>query len=443
MHLKKGQIIDLTIERLAYGGDGIGKHEGCVTFVPNVVPGDRVRVALTKIKSKRMEARLEELVEPTSLRIVPRCRHFDECGGCTWQNLSYDDQLKFKAAQVREALEHVGGFSPEECDRVMRPIIACDTPWEYRNKMEFSFGTVSREDQTPRLGLHVPGQRYTVFDLKECFLASPVMARLVGKVRDFVRSEKLTVYHEGRGEGLLRNLLIREGKHTGEIMVALVTSEAPFKAAERFVDLFSDEPAVRSVLHMVKIQKRGVRTSFRSTVLAGAPVIHEELHLENGQVLRFEIAPEAFFQPNTLQAEQLYEQAIALAELTGDQIVYDLYCGTGTIGLFCSHAGRAVYGIELNDEAIRNARRNATQNQIDNIHFLCGDVGKVLGQSFESTFESRTLRKMPLSLGKSSGFGRFEAKRGRRNRFVTLTSFNDEADKKDDFNMMRVFFGGS
>lgn len=321
---------------------------------------------------------------PSSLRIAPRCRHFDECGGCTWQNLSYENQLKFKEQQVRETLEHVGNFSPEVCAHVMKPILGCEEPWEYRNKMEFSFGTVSRDDQTPQLGLHVPGRRYDIFDLKECFLTSPLVAELVIRVRAFVLQEKCSIYHEGRGKGLLRNLLIREGKHTGELMVALVTSGEPFEAVDRFRELFKNEPRVTSLIHTIKIQKRGVRTSFHSTTLAGAPVIHEELHLENGHVLRFQIGPEAFFQPNTLQAEKLYGKAIELAELTGQEVVYDLYCGTGTIGMFCAHAARDVYGIELNEEAIGNARQNAMQNDIQNIHFLNGDVGKVLGHSFES-----------------------------------------------------------
>lgn len=384
MDLKKGQIIDLTIDRLAYGGEGLGKFEGKVTFVPNVIPGDRIKAALTKIKSNRMEARLDTLVEPSPLRITPRCPHFDECGGCTWQQLSYEDQLKFKEQQVREALEHVGHFSPDVCDRVMRPILGCPTPWRYRNKMEFSFGTPSLDDQTARLGLHVPGRRYDIFNLKECHLASPFMAELVMRVRDFVIEAGLTVYHEGRNEGLLRNLLVREGTHTGEWMVALVTSEAPFPEADRFRDLFAGDPRITSLLHTVKIQRRGVKTSLRSTVLAGAAVIHEELHLENGQVLKFEIGPDAFFQPNTLQAEQLYGRAIALAGLTGTEVVYDLYCGTGTIGMFCAHAAREVYGIELNEEAVRNARSNAARSELTNVHFLCGDVGKVLGQSFDS-----------------------------------------------------------
>jgi 23S rRNA (uracil1939-C5)-methyltransferase len=381
MDLKKGQIVPLMIERLAYGGDGIGKYEGRVTFVPNVVPGDQLQVALTKIKSNRMEAHLEELVVPSPERIQPRCSHFDVCGGCTWQMLPYEDQLKYKEQQVREALHHVGGFPEELVDRVVRPILGCETPWAYRNKMEFSFGTPSLEDQTPMLGLHKPKQRYSVFNLNECFLPSPVMAEIVTKVREFVLEEKLTVYHEGRREGLLRNLLIREGVHTGEFMVALLTSGEPFEAADRFKELFEGDERIASTLHVVKIQQRGVRTSYQTKVLAGNPVIHEELRLEDGRSLRFEISLEAFFQPNTKQAELLYGQAITLAGLTGDEVVYDLYCGTGTIGMFCAHAAKEVVGIELNAEAVENARKNATHNELENIRFAAGDVGKMLDSS--------------------------------------------------------------
>jgi 23S rRNA (uracil1939-C5)-methyltransferase len=401
MDLKKGQIVDTTIEKLAFGGSGIGKcripkalseaqpsamkADGMVMFVPNVIPGDQLRVALTAIKKNRLEGKAEEIVKPSDLRVEARCKHFDECGGCTWQNLSYENQLKFKEQQVIEALHHVGGFKAEFCEEIVRPIIGCKDPWDYRNKMEFSFGTPSKEDQTPMLGLHQPKQRYSVFDLEECHLPSPYVAEIVKKVRQFVLDEGLTVYHNGRGKGLLRNLLIREGKNTGELMVALVISEEAFnKFKDKFIALFEDDEKINSLVKIVKIQKRGVRTSLTPTTLAGADVIHEELNLENGQTLRFEISPDAFFQPNTKQAEILYGQAIALAELDGDEVVYDLYCGTGTIGMFCAHASKEVYGIELNEQAVKNAKQNAKRNEIENIHFLAGDVGKVLGQTFES-----------------------------------------------------------
>ena len=384
MQLKKGQIIDLQIEKLAFGGQGLGKYEGVVTFVSNVIPGDRVRASLTKIKQKRMEAQLVEVVEPSKLRVPARCKHFDRCGGCTWQNLTYEEQLKFKSEQVWETLKHLGGFSEDELERIMKPIVGYESevgPWEYRNKMEFSFGTPSKEDQTPLLGLHLPKRRFDILNVEECFLPGGIAAEVVEVVREFAREEGLSVYHATRNEGFLRNLVVREGKNTGDVMVNLVTAPGDFKARERLIErLMTGEWAGRitSLLWTQKVQQRGVRTRMETQVLAGAPMIHEELRLESGEVLRFEVGPDAFFQPNTRQAQVLYGKAIELAGLTGKEVVYDLYCGTGTIGMFCAHAAREVYGIEINETAVKNAARNAAKNGIENVHFVAADVGKIL-----------------------------------------------------------------
>lgn len=397
MQLKKGDSIEVTIEKLAFGGAGIGKchipddlaeqkpgacaAEGLMTFVPNVIPGDRVRVALTKIKSNRLEGRLETLLEPSPHRIQPRCRHFEVCGGCTWQNLSYSDQLTFKEAQVRETLHHIGGFDENTLQNLMRPILGCASPWDYRNKMEFSFGRSAETPSKVMLGLHLPKMHHTVFDLTECFLPSPLFVEIVIDMRDFAHREGLDVFDDRTQDGLLRHFMIREGKNTGEVMVNLITSINSFPAIQKFTEHFTTGKwagYIHSLIWTTIQQSPGVPTWIESQTLAGNDLIHEELHLETGSRLRFEISPQSFFQPNTKQAEILYSTVIALAELSGTQVVYDLYCGTGTIGLFCAHAARHVYGIESVKEAVENARANARLNSIINAEFLIGDVGKSL-----------------------------------------------------------------
>lgn len=380
--LKRGDQLEVAIERLAFGGDGLGKYDGIVTFVPNVVPGDRVKISLDKIKKNRLEWSVVEMLEASPLRIVPRCRHFEVCGGCTWQNLSYPDQLKFKHQQVEETLQHLGGFSLRP--GVMQPILGCAEPWGYRNKMEFSFGAEGElgDDGDLMLGLHLPGRRYDVFNIEECFLPSEKFAEVVREVREWAQKEGLKVFRSKTNEGFLRNLIIREGQNTGELMVNLVTSDEEFPAGvkERFIErLMSDSDSTRPITSLLWTrvkQGKGRTTTREVSVLAKSSILHEELRLPGGQILRFDIASEAFFQTNTFQAEKLYAEAVQAAGLTGEEVVYDLYCGTGTIGLFCTPMAKQVYGVELNGEAVKNGRKNAEHNGISNIMFVENDVGK-------------------------------------------------------------------
>ena len=394
MQLKKGDLIPVIIHKLAFGGAGLGECQisqelaeqkpwlksisGIKIFVPDTIPGDQLLVSLTKIKSNRLEGKIHSFTKLSALRIEPRCQHFPVCGGCVWQNIEYKNQLSYKQQQVQEALAHLGNFPESELLRIIKPIILCNSPFEYRNKMEFSFGR-SQEGKV-MLGLHSPGMRHEVFDLKECFLPSGIFANLVEVVRDFAKKEKLEVYDDRTQDGLLKNLIIREGKNTGQIMVNLVTSANSFPAINRFKELFKIgiwKDKIHSLLWTTVMQSRGVPTWRESQVLVGKATIHEQLKLENGHKLDFEISAQSFFQPNTHQAEILYAQVVKLAGLTGKEVVYDLYCGTGTIGLFCAHAAKKVYGIESVKEAIENAKRN----QISNAEFIIEDVGKWLGDN--------------------------------------------------------------
>lgn len=370
MQLKKGESISLDITKLAFGGAGIGEHEGKVVFVECTVPGDKVTAKITRIKPNFLEAKLEEIISPSAKRITPKCAHFNECGGCALQYLSYEDQLSFKENHVKESLEHIGGFK----NPPMQKIIGCQNPWHYRNKMEFSFSM----NQTDKvfLGLHPKGYRYDVFELKECHLESEDIGALVMLVQKFAREKNLKAYDYKKNTGLLRTLTVREGKKTGERLVNLVTSHEDFPYEKEFIDLLTGSEEIKkptSIYITKHVIQKGSRTVFEAKNVYGKPHLTEELN-----TLNFNILPDAFFQPNTLQAEILYTCVLELGEVTKEDIVYDLFCGTGTIGLFCAKSAKRVFGVDINKSAIENAIQNAKLNGITNAEYKAGDAFEII-----------------------------------------------------------------
>ena len=380
MKPKKHEERLVTIDRLVYGGEGIASDEGFKIFVPDVAPGDEALVQIRRVKSSYAEGVVKEIVKPSPLRIAARCKHFDVCGGCKWQFLAYDEQLKVKEQQVRDSVERLGGLSAD----LVLPIVGNDSPWFYRNKMEFSFGVSvppdSFEPGETQLGFYPPGYHFEVFDLKECFLQSEWAVEVVQKVRAFAIEHKIPVYDSHSHEGLLKTLMVREGKNTGERMVVLTTSTGLFEQKEAFIELFADDASVTSLYWNSVYQVPGQPTWVEQNLLAGKEALTEVLILENGEKLEFDILPQAFFQTNTLQAQKLYSKALELAGLTGAEVVYDLYCGTGTIGLFCAHKAKQVLGIEVNESAVESAQSNALKNGIKNIRFYLGSVEQRLNE---------------------------------------------------------------
>jgi 23S rRNA (uracil1939-C5)-methyltransferase len=380
MQLCKGQIIELDIHDIAFGGAGIGKYEGMTVFVEGTMVGDRVKASFTRIKPKFAEGKLVEVVKPSSEREKPKCPYFGVCGGCQFQFMPYEKQLEFKKQHVIDAFERIGKiYNPPVCD-----VLGCNDPFYYRNKMEFSFGYDS--DMNFALGLHLPGRRYDILNLKECFLQSEFSSQLLNKVREFVVEKNWQPFKFSCGEGFLRSIYIREGKRTGEVMINLCTSDefppdiekdmAEFAKSISSID--GKDKKIISIYWSKIISKRDFKKRIEETLLFGKKTITEKMILENGDNLSFEILPQAFFQVNTFQAETLYSQILKLASLNSHKVVFDLFCGTGTIGLFLSKHCEQVYGIELNEDAIKSAHKNAERNKIFNVDFYTGDVTKIL-----------------------------------------------------------------
>lgn len=376
VELKKGDNIEIKIRDLAFGGAGVGEAaDGRAVFVAGAVPGDTALARITKIKPRYAEADLERLITPSLIRIKPRCKHFGVCGGCSLQMLPYEDQLKWKEKMVYDALEKIGGLKIDASARGR--ILGCAEPWFYRNKMEYSFGQNGAGFRTATsggvagaltLGLHPKKNFRDAFNLEECFLESPMSVEIVAAVRRFA-AEHGAEYH---------TLTVREAKNTGEFMINLAVGNAGAAHDESFAEMMRENfPSITSLYLTSILRQKGRRTTLKEKLLYGKPALAETLTV-NGITLHFEILPSAFFQPNTVQAEVLYGKILEFALPSEDKTALDLFCGTGTIGMFLAKAGANVTGLDLNESAIENARANALKNSVKKIKFLCGDIKKIL-----------------------------------------------------------------
>ena len=374
MQVKKGQIVEFDIENLAFGGAGIGRFDGRAVFVKETMPGDKVKASLTKIKKQYMEAKLVEIIEASKERVKPKCKYSSVCGGCQIQFMPYEKQIEHKQQNVIDCFERIGEIK----NPPVKNIIPCDNHFYYRNKMEFSFGYDAEMKFT--LGMHVPGRRFDILDLDECHLESELSYEIVNIVRKFMHVKKWQPFKYSNGKGFLKHLSIREGKRTDKMLINLITSNALPKDIEEglneFVELIKDK--VTSIYWTQVISKRGTPRRHEEKLLFGEKYLTEEMHLENGDQLSFDILPQAFFQVNTFQAEKLYQEVINLATEKDHKIIFDLFCGTGTIGLFLAKHAEKVLGIEINESAVKAAKANAEKNNIFNIDFFNGDVAKVL-----------------------------------------------------------------
>jgi len=362
--VKKGEEVALTIDRLAYGGRGVGRVDGFVVFVPEVAPGDRVRARPWRIKSGYAEADLAAVDVPSALRAVPPCPHFGPCGGCIWQHVAYEAQTAAKEDIVRDSLAHLGGVRDVE----VRPIIAMADPWRYRNKMEFAF------HPDGSLGLHRRGAFDRVVAIDTCLLQSDAANDILRLVREFADGSGLSRYNARDHTGLLRQVVIREARATGEIMVGVVTTAREVPGLQGLAErLMRAQPRIVGILHGLNAGPSDGVPLAGLTVLAGRGHLIEQL-----AGLRFRIGLETFFQTNTAQAERLAETLEGFASLGGGETVYDLYCGVGTFALALARRAARVYGIEVAPSAVEAARENAVLNAIPNVEFASGDVRTAL-----------------------------------------------------------------
>jgi 23S rRNA (uracil1939-C5)-methyltransferase len=369
--IAKGEEIELRIDSLAYGGNGVGRVNGFVVFVRGGLPGDRVLARVTKMKRGFAEATAQAVLEPSSERVDAPCPYFGVCGGCRFQDLAYEAQIAAKERQVRDALERIGRID----DPPLEPIVPAASQYGYRNKLEYSF--TAGEDGGVELGFHKAGRWDEVIGIDACLLTTDVGNAVRNAVRDWAREERLDPYDQTSGKGYLRHLVVREGRNTGQALVLLVTSPGERFEAGYFVDVLRRFPEVRSI-HWAINDSPGQHTNLPTKLLWGEEAIEEEL-----LGLRFRLRPSAFLQTNTEMAEQLYRLAGEYAALSGRENVFDLYCGTGTIGLSLARNAAAVWGVEISEEAVACAIENAELNGIENARFFAGNVGQSVEELVE------------------------------------------------------------
>jgi 23S rRNA (uracil1939-C5)-methyltransferase len=368
--VRKGEELELRIDSLAFGGSGVARHDGFVVFVRGGLPGDDVRARITKVKRGFAEGIVTDLVHSSDSRVAAPCRHFGVCGGCRFQDLAYSVQLAEKERQVRDALVRIGRFTEPPLD----PIMPAASQFAYRNKLEYSF--TSGEDGVD-LGFHRAGRWDEVIGIEECLLTTDVGNAIRLAVRGWAREEQLDAYDQENGSGYLRHLVVREGRNTGQALVVLVTAPGERFEAGYLVDVLRRFPEVRSI-HWAINDTPAEQTNLPTKLLWGADAIEEEI-----LGLRFRVRPSAFLQTNTEMAERLYELAREYAGLSGEENVFDLYCGTGTIGLALARSAGSVWGVEISEEAVACAIENAELNGIDNARFFAGNVGQSIEELHE------------------------------------------------------------
>ena len=383
-------IEHVEITGVAAEGKALVRINDIVTFVPNCVPGDIVDLQITKKKHSFMEARVERVVQPSPVRCDARCKHFGVCGGCKWQILPYEEQLKYKQQQIVDNLTRIGKIELPE----INPILGSKHIYEYRNKLEFTCadrkwlpwetieaaGGLDKIDTAYGLGFHIPNCFDKVLDIEECHLMPEINNRIRNGIREYARKNGLSFYNEHTHEGLLRTIILRNN-HKGELMLIVVFGEEvesqKSKVKSLLEFLHTEFPEIISLLYVENLKFNDTIGDREVNVYFGQDHIIEEM-----EGLLFKVGPKSFYQTNTEQAHELYKVALEFAQLSGNELVYDLYTGTGTIANFVAKQAHQVIGIEYVPEAIEDAKVNAKINEIENTLFFAGDMKDILNDAF-------------------------------------------------------------
>ncbi|MBO5424468.1 MAG: 23S rRNA (uracil(1939)-C(5))-methyltransferase RlmD [Lachnospiraceae bacterium] len=408
--LKKNDIYEITIEDIGNDGEGIGHIEGMAIFVKDTVVGDEAKVKLVKVKKNYAYGRLEEIIKPSPFRVNPVCANARRCGGCALMHMSYDKQLDYKWNKVKNCLERIGGV--KDVASIMEPICGMKEPYHYRNKMQFPVG-LDKEGNV-QIGFYA-GRTHSIIDLNECHIGHPVNDFLVKHLRGWLKKWQdktgCFIYDEEKHQGLVRHILIRVGFTTGELMVCVIINGngigkyvGDIKAEEELrecideaVKQYNMNQAYATKDYFVEIKFTSLSVNInrektnrilgdKCTTLWGNDYISDYI----GDI-KFNISPMSFYQVNPAQTKVLYDKAVDYAELNGDEVVWDMYCGIGTISLCLAKKARKVYGVEIVPQAIEDAKENAKLNDIDNTEFFCGKAEEVVPEFYQGALNKNVL----------------------------------------------------
>ncbi len=390
MALKKGEEVTLEIESAAFKGKGVAKVDGLAVFVYGTAPGDVIRARIIKKKKSYREAKLLEILEPGKDRITPKCQHANVCGGCSWQHVPYAKQLEYKGQQVTDHITRLGGLS----ETIVHPAVGSESEFYYRNKMEYSFANrrwltqeeINKDefvdDSGFAAGMHAPGRFDKILNLNECHLQRKESFEILDFVRNYCIEHNIPPFDAIKHEGFMRHLMIRNSFHTDDFMVNLVTYQDDQELIKKLANqLLNEFPVITTIVNNINDTKSPTSVGRIEKVIHGPGYIVDKIGNHT-----FKIHPNAFFQTNTAQAEQLYKIARDYADLQEGEVVYDLYCGVGTLSLFMSQKAEKVLGIELVDVAVENAKFNAEENNVKNVSFIKGDMKDVFTQEMVNEF---------------------------------------------------------
>ena len=369
--MKKDDIVKVTIEDMSSEGLGVGRSDGLALFIKDTVIGDVAEVKVMKMKKTYGYARLMRLLLPSPDRVDAPCPVAKQCGGCQIQAMNYEAQLRFKENKVRGNLQRIGKFQ----EIPMEKIIGMDTPFRYRNKAQFPIGT----DKNGKLiaGFYA-GRTHSIIECKDCLLGNEINQKILEIVLKHMESHKISAYDEKAGKGLVRHVMTRVGSKTGEVMVCIVVNGDNLPSSEELTKKLSEIPGMASITLNINKEQTNVIMGRKLKLLWGKEYIEDEIG-----TVRFRISPLSFYQVNPLQTEKLYGKALEYAGLTGNETVWDLYCGIGTISLFLAQRAKKVYGVEIVPEAIADAKQNAKLNGITNAEFYVGKAEDVLPEKYE------------------------------------------------------------
>ena len=373
--MKKNDTTIITIEDIGVNGEGIGKVDGYPLFVKDAIIGDTVEAKVTKPKKTYAYARMMKVLEPSPHRVEAKCPVSRQCGGCQIQEMSYERQLEFKEKKVKGNLERIGGFSTEFIEEIMEPICGMEEPFYYRNKAQFPMGT----DKEGKIitGFYA-GRTHQIIPQTDCALGVPVNKEILEKIVAFMNEYNVSAYEEETGKGLVRHVLIRYGFRTKEIMVCLVVNGDNIPQSEKLVETLAQIEGMTSISISINKERNNVIMGKTVKVLWGQGYITDYI----GDV-KYQISPLSFYQVNPVQTEKLYGQALEYAGLEGNETVWDLYCGIGTISLFLAQKAKSVYGVEIVPQAIDDAKQNAKINGCTNTEFFVGRAEEVLPRAYE------------------------------------------------------------